>query len=280
MKIWAHTLVKNEERYLWYAVMSVIDYVDKILLWDTGSSDKTVEIIREIQKIKGDKIDFKEVGSVDPEQFTKVRQQMLEVTESDWFMIVDGDEVWWEESIKKVVNTIQTEDKSLETIVSPYYNVIGDIFHYQEERAGRYKIDNKEGHFNIRAIKRGIEGLHFDKPHGQQGLYDQDEILIQERSKEYRIFIDAPYMHFTNMIRSSSRKDDLNVPKRSQKFKHEIGLNFPKNFYYPEVFNLSKPSFVSYPWDKMNSKYIVRSKIETILKKIKRNILPNIKVGY
>ena len=49
--IWVHTLVKNEEKYLWYAVMSVADFVDKVLLWDTGSSDKTVEIIKQIQNI-------------------------------------------------------------------------------------------------------------------------------------------------------------------------------------------------------------------------------------
>lgn len=277
--IWVHTLVKNEERYLWYAVMSVIDHVDKILLWDTGSTDKTKDVIREIQKIKGDKIDFKEVGSVDPEQFTKVRQQMLDQTKSDWFLIVDGDEVWWEKSIKEVVKTIQ-EENNLEMIVSPYYNVIGDIYHYQEESAGRYKIDERHGHINIRAINREIHGLHFEKPHGQQGLYDKDGILIQERSKEHHKFINAPYLHFTNMIRSSSRQSDLNVPKRDRKFKHEIGLPFSKDFHYPEIFYQEKPEIVLSPWNKMSQRYFLRGFGETLLKRIKRKILPNTKVGY
>lgn len=277
--IWVHTLVKNEEHYLWYTVMSVIEHVDKILLWDTGSTDKTVEIIKELQKIKGEKIDFKEVGSVDPEQFTRVRQEMLDQTKSDWFLILDGDEVWWEKSIKEVVKTIQEED-NLEMIVSPYYNIVGDIYHYQEESAGRYQIDERHGHINIRAVNRNIKGLHFEKPHGQQGLYDGDGVLIQDRSKKYRKFVDTPYMHFTNMIRSSSYQDDLNVPKRLSKYKYEIGILFPNNFKYPEVFYLSRPLCVSSPWIKMNSKYIVRAKIETILKKIKRKILPNTKVGY
>ena len=48
MKIWAHTLVMNEDRFIWYAVMSVIDYVDKILIFDTGSTDGTVRIIKGI----------------------------------------------------------------------------------------------------------------------------------------------------------------------------------------------------------------------------------------
>lgn len=277
--IWVHTLVKNEERYLWYAVMSVIDHVDKILLWDTGSTDKTKDVIREIQKIKGDKIDFKEVGSVDPEQFTKVRQEMLDQTKSDWFLIVDGDEVWWDKSIKEVVKTIQ-EENNLEMIVSPYYNVIGDIYHYQAESAGRYQIDERHGHINIRAINREIPGIHFEKPHGQQGLYDKDGILIQERSNKYRKFVDAPYMHFTNMIRSSSRQSDLNVPKRDRKFKHEIGLSFSKDFHYPEIFYQEKPEIVSSPWNKMSQTYFIRGSGETLLKRIKRKILPNTKVGY
>ena len=49
MKIWVNTIVHNEENFIWFAVMSVIDYVDKVLIYDTGSTDKTVEIIKEIQ---------------------------------------------------------------------------------------------------------------------------------------------------------------------------------------------------------------------------------------
>lgn len=278
--IWVHTLVKNEERYLWYAVMSVIDHVDKILLWDTGSTDKTVEIIKEIQKIKGDKIDFKEVGSVDPEEFTKVRQQMLDQTKSDWFLIVDGDEVWWNDSIKKVVETIQGEGDNLEMIVSPYYNIIGDIYHYQEENAGNYQIDERHGHINIRAINRKIPGLHFEKPHGQQGLYDGNGVLIQERDKKYHKFIDDPYMHFTNMIRSSSKSFDKNVPKRSLKYKHELGIPFPKNFKFPEIFYQSSPKIIPLPWQKMSTIYIIRSSIETLARQIKRKISVSTKVGY
>ena len=48
--IWANTIVHNEENFIWFAIMSVIDWVDKMLVWDTGSTDKTVEIIEEIIK--------------------------------------------------------------------------------------------------------------------------------------------------------------------------------------------------------------------------------------
>lgn len=274
--IWGHTIVKNEERFLWYAVTSVIDYLDKLLLWDTGSTDKTVEIAKLLQKAYPGKIEFKEYGSVDPESFTKARQEMLDHTESDWFVILDGDEVWWDNSIKEVINTINEED--LESIISPYYNVVGDIYHYQDKHAANYTIDGVTDFINIRAINRKIPGLHFEKPHGQQGLYDEKGILIQNRPKKYRKFIDHPYMHFTNIVRSKTRKHDLKVPKRDVKFKHDLGKNFPKNFKYPEVFYLPVPKEVPKVWKRRSLQYIIRSLALLPMKAIRRRLIK--KVGY
>jgi len=260
--------------------MSVIDYVDKVMLWDSGSSDNTLKIIQKIQRLKGKKIDFRQVGPVDGETFTKIRQEMLNQTKSDWILILDGDEVWWEKSIKRVVAVIQEKGDKLETIISPYYNVIGDIYHYQEQAAGQYRIDNLKGHYNIRAINRKILGLHLEKPHGQQGFYDGEGNLIQERSKKFRYFLDAPYLHFTNMMRSSSKMNDKKVPKRSVKFKYEVGIPFSKNFKYPEVFYLQRPDTVPVPWKRTSFSFLIRAIPETLIKKLKRRFLPFQKIGY
>src|SRR3989338_7015752 len=109
MKIFANTIVNNEENFIWFAIMSVVDYVDKILVWDTGSTDKTVELVKGIRETKGDKVEFREVGVVDKHEFTKMRQMMLDESKCDWILILDGDEVWWEDSIKKVVKEIKTK---------------------------------------------------------------------------------------------------------------------------------------------------------------------------
>ena len=50
MEIWAHAMIKNEARWLWYSITSVIDHVDKVLLWDTGSTDGTIKVEQDLIK--------------------------------------------------------------------------------------------------------------------------------------------------------------------------------------------------------------------------------------
>jgi len=281
MKLWGHTLVCNEERYLWFSVTSVIDCLDKLLLWDTGSTDNTVQIIKELRKSYPDKILFREVGKVGKDDFTKVRQKMLEETKGDWFLILDGDEVWWKEGIGKIRRAINEKGDSVETVVNGYYNLIGDIYHYQPESSGRYEIDGKVGHITIRVINRGIPGLNFSKPHGQQGIFDGSGTLIQERDRENRLFLgEKMYLHFTHLVRSQSLIEDRKIIKRDIKYKYEIGKMFPPDFYFPESFFLPCPNYIKSPWGSMDTRYLVKAAVQTPLKRLKRKLNIWEKSGY
>lgn len=280
MKIWVHSLVKNEERYIWYSLMSVIRYVDRVLVWDTGSTDRTVEIIDEIKKRFPDKISFKQIGDIDPYKFTKVRQEMLDATDSDWFIVLDGDEVWWDDSIKKVVEEITIRGNTIESVVVPMVYPIGDIYHRQEEAAGRYQLAGRKGHYALRGVNRRIPGLSSSRPHGTWGWTDGEGKMIQDRDPQKILFVDAPYMHFSLMPRGGSKSADKKVVKRAQKLKYELGTPVPRDFYYPEVFFRSKPEIVPSPWVRMTRGYFLRALLETPLKKIKRKIIKSGKVGY
>ena len=48
--ITGHMVVKNEDRWIYYAIMSVIEYLDKLIIYDTGSIDHTKDIIKGILK--------------------------------------------------------------------------------------------------------------------------------------------------------------------------------------------------------------------------------------
>ena len=266
--IWGNCLVRNEEQWVWYALMSVIDYVDKILVWDNGSTDKTVEIIK---TIKSKKIVFKEIGPSTKEEHPLVRQKMIEATKADWLLHVDGDEVWPKSQIEKWAEIIQKKGDKIESIALRTINLVGDVYHYQEEAAGRYQLAGRKGHLTLRGINlKKIPGLHALHPHGKVGFFDENGVAIQDRDPKKIYFTDLHYFHMTHLPRSSQ---DEKVPLRKRKRKYEIGLPLPKNIEYPEVFSFKRPKVVLSPWLKMSRGEWVRGAVQTPLKRIKRRIL-------
>lgn len=271
-KIWGNTIVKNEDKFLWFGLMSVIDFLDKILIWDTDSKDKTIDIIKDVSKRKPGKIIFEKVGSVDEKKFSNLRQKMLEQTKSDWLFVLDGDEVWWEKSIKKVIGKIHETGHKLDLVVTPFYSIVGDIYHYQGKEAGKYNLAGKKGHLNIRAVNRKIPGLHVERPYGQEGFFDHQGKPIQEGDIKRQLFLEAPYLHFSNISRSTGKKGDEQVMQRIKKIRHEIGIEFPSDFVYPEVLHMDIPDFVSTPWKKMSRKFTLKAHLQTPFRKIKRRL--------
>lgn len=267
--IWANCLVRNEEKWVWYAIMSVVDYVDKVLVWDTGSTDKTVEIIKTIDNPK---IVFKEYGEVTKENYPEARQAMLKSTKADWVFILDGDEIWRQKDIAQLVAEINREGDNKESVVVKTINFVGDVFHYQEEAAGQYRIAGRKGHYNLRAMNMNIPGLHASGAHGVQGFFDNDSKSIQERDPQKIMFLPISYFHATHLQRTSGTKKEGEVPLRLKKRKYEIGIPFPKNAEYPDVFYLPRPEIVPSPWIKMSRKEWLKGVTQTPLKWLKRRI--------
>jgi len=254
-RIVVNCLVKNEERWIWYALQSVINYVDQILVWDTGSTDSTPDIIR---SISDPKISFKQIGSVDKGKFTQVRQQMLDASkDADWMMLLDGDEIWPDEAIKEVRRIVDTSGNKFEYLVNGYYNLIGDVFHYQDPSAGKYHIGSYSGNVTTRIIHmKNIPGVHFNLPYGKEGLFDGSETPIQNRSPIRTLLCEQSYLHTSHLSRSSQ---DRLVMQRSKKFKYEPGHRFPGNFSYPSCFYFPSPPQVRNPWIKRNLVYTAKS---------------------
>lgn len=281
MKIVVHTAVQNEERYLWYALNSVVNYVDEIMIWDLGSIDNTRKIIHKFEGIHKSKVRVRLLTKVDSLGLTEVRQQMIEETKADWIILLDGDEVWWDKSVSKLTSIIRSKGEKLDTIVSKFVNPIGDIYHYQDESAGLYEIDGHKGHLTFRAMNARISGLHIVNPHGKQAFMDGSGTQLQLLNRERRhVLKEHGFMHFTYLVRSSSRAVDKSVNKRGFKYKYELGKSFPLDYYYPESLFRSKPDFVSSPWDKRGVNYVLKSAIQTPIKKLKRSIKIFEKKGY
>ena len=110
--------------------------------------------------------------------------------------------------------------------------MVGDIYHYQSEDAGKYEIAGRKGHLTIRAMNRNIEGLHLTGPYGEEGYVNKEGKPIQQGDSDKLIFLNAHFLHFTHLKRSS--KDD------HHKYKYDLGIKSDKGL--PEVFSLDKPA--------------------------------------
>ncbi|MEK7154917.1 MAG: glycosyltransferase [Patescibacteria group bacterium] len=267
MRIVAHTLVKNEEKWIWYSLMSVLNYIDEIFVWDAGSTDRTVDIVK---TISSPKIKFKEIGNVDEKPFTTARQNMLDETKADWVLIVDGDEIWPKEAIFQTVSALKEKDPEVEFLVSKYINLVGDVYHYQEPLASHYRIGKYYGNFTIRAVSlTAIPGLHFGNPYGSEGFFDSANMPIQDRVPFKAKLISTPYLHTTHLARSSK---DNSVMQRKPKFKYELGISLASDFSYPPCFYIPRPKAVSPPWEKQSFSYSLNAAWQTPIKYIQRRI--------
>ena len=171
ISITGHMIVKNEDQFAGFALRSVLPYLDKIFVYDTGSTDKTVEIIK---KISSPKIVFEEKGIVNPAKLVELRREQIERTETNFFMLIDGDEIWPEKNIEKLIQALVMMPKEKIAVYCRTRNAVGDIYHYLPN-AGEYKFEGRHGHFNMRVF-RHISGLTVE------GIYPLETYSYQRKS--------------------------------------------------------------------------------------------------
>lgn len=87
-------IVKNEEKYLETCLQSVKDVVDEIVIVDTGSTDKTLEIA---EKYSAKIFHFEWIND-----FAAARNFALEKSSGDWILYLDADECLSQKSVSEL----------------------------------------------------------------------------------------------------------------------------------------------------------------------------------
>jgi len=91
----AAVLVKNEERLIRKCLEHLAPAVDEILVIDTGSTDRTIEIARGMPKVRLIQHEWKN-------DFAEARNAGLAAITTDWVIWVDGDEILFLEDVPYV----------------------------------------------------------------------------------------------------------------------------------------------------------------------------------
>jgi len=98
------TMLRNEEQFLKMSLDSVVRYAYEIIAFDTGSTDKTIDILKQypiqIYKDKLEPAEFKKPGSW---KYTAIRQFLLSRCRGDIVLQLDGDEIWPIETLHELV---------------------------------------------------------------------------------------------------------------------------------------------------------------------------------
>jgi glycosyltransferase involved in cell wall biosynthesis len=253
-----HCVVRNEERFVWYALMSVIEYVDKIIIFDTGSNDRTKTIIR---KIESNKITFEEKGKVDRRGLIKLRQEQIDRTRTEWFYLLDGDEIYPVETIEKVVRRINRAEPNKVGLYLPFYNLVGDVYHKQKEKFGRYQIGPMKGHVTLRGVRR-LKGLKVEGDYPLEAYVDKNGTKIQDYPDDDLIYVEKPFWHAGSLVRSS---EDRKTMERKQVY--DLGVKVLDKI--PDVFLIKVPDGVERITERRSLQYALIARLYSWLREIK-----------
>jgi glycosyltransferase involved in cell wall biosynthesis len=95
-------IVKNEETTLPKCLGSVKDFVDEIVVLDTGSTDKTTQIAQQF----GAKVHYFPWNN----NFSSARNEALKYVTGDWILVLDADESLTSEIIPLIKSAISKEE--------------------------------------------------------------------------------------------------------------------------------------------------------------------------
>lgn len=265
--ITVHMIVKNEDQWVWFALQSVLPFADQILLSDTGSTDKTLDIIK---SISSPKIHFSQVIANTAQDITAARTAQLKQTKTPWIWVVDGDEIYPETTAKECISAI--ESGKYEGILVRRYDLLGDIYHRQLESVGSYQLFGQTGHLLVRLINKDkIPGLAYQGDYPNEGFVDGhgDSILTHNPRTWYTT---TDYLYHAMYLKRSSLGSNLPMFNRG-KYKIETGMEIGRGGVLPSAFYMPRPSVIPDPLAHRGTMYEVAAKIITPIKNLKRKII-------
>jgi len=263
--ITAHMIVKNEDQWVYFAINSVLPYVDHFLITDTGSTDNTLKIIR---SIKSPKIKLTQTEAGTQKLVTALRQDQLNKTTTSWVWIVDADEIYPQKTAQECLDF--TKQGEVEGVVVRRYDLLGDVYHKQIESVGEYRLFGYAGHLLVRLINRDfLKGLHYEGNYPNEGFYTGEGQSILGRDKSQWRFT-THHLYHAMYLKRSSLGGNLNMFNRN-KYKLETGITIKDSL--PEIFYLPLPSIIPNPFTKRGIIYEILASIISPLKRIKRKVL-------
>ena len=147
-KISACVIVKNEEKNIYSWLKNVSAFADEVIINDTGSEDKTKEIITCFSK-ENPEMPMVLVESEWRDDFSLAKNQCIAEASGDWIVFTDADELFVEPEFVRYYLANLRDDKDVQALFVPMANI---------EESDNSVIN----YFNALRIFRNIEGIHYE----------------------------------------------------------------------------------------------------------------------
>lgn len=121
-------IVKNEEDFIAKCLESVHDFVDELIIVDTGSTDQTISICQ--------KYEAKIFSYQWNEDFSAARNYGLSKASGDWIIWIDADEVLESKNRQLIIDTISNTETKM--FYLPIINYYGEDLPVNHEQAYLY----------------------------------------------------------------------------------------------------------------------------------------------
>ena len=246
MKISGYIITKNNDRSLEWALESVHQWLDEIIIVDSGSTDRTIEIASKYT----DKIYFNEFKN-----FAEQRNYAIERCSGDWIFTMDADEVMGENfpQLFKFLN------QKFRAILIPRYNLVSlDPLafilkpHYSDWQTRMFRNDGK---------------IHYDLKHK---VHHQ---LLNCRPRFKLPFVNIFHFHWL-MYGYEERKKRVDYYE-----KIDAGSGFPRYYLYEDY-----PHVIAKTMEQITPEIMTLIQKDTNLQHYVHTISPLIqiknKVGY
>lgn len=179
-------IVKNEEKYIDKSINSVKDIVDEIIIVDTGSTDSTLDILKNYNvKLYNYKWE---------NDFASARNYAINKAKSNWIIFLDADEILDQSSKNTLIKYIES---------TPFDGCHFVIYNYRSENQNDFTI-----HYAFRLF-RNNKGYHYKGKIHEQIFNDNYKNITSKFSNEEIIL-----HHYGYSIEILQKKDkrSRNIP--------------------------------------------------------------------
>ncbi|NMP21342.1 glycosyltransferase family 2 protein [Sulfobacillus harzensis] len=219
-------IVKNEERFLPECLASVKDVADEIIVVDTGSTDRTVEIAQSF----GARV----IEIEWPNDFAKARNVGLDAVKTPWVLVMDADEELVRDDVPvleaaiskplgdayniRIVSVMDRADQISESYVSRLFRSHPDVRYegkiHEQIFQSLTRANMRLVALNLRLLHKGYLGAVVD----QRNKAERNRALLESHLKENPEDGYMWWQYAQTLMGAAKFEEGLAAAKRSLKF--------------------------------------------------------------